>query len=211
MTMLPHIMPSYGEATTLSGLLAGAQSLFIAIKMRKYISWKRLLPILITFIIISYVSIQFVSSVDDKLLKHILGVTLIIASIYFLFISKRIHVKPTLPIQISMGTISGMMGGFCAMQGPPAVLYFIQSEKTKEEYIGISQAYFVIGNIMMTIFRAKAGFLTPAVGWAWCYAICAVFVGTWIGGKVFDKMPISILRMVIYIYMAISGIIALMA
>ena len=53
MTMLPSIMPSYGEATTLSGILAMTTSLIIVIQKYKYITWRRLLPILFTFIIIS--------------------------------------------------------------------------------------------------------------------------------------------------------------
>ena len=41
MTMLPSIMPSYGEATTLSGLLAMTTSLIIVVQKYKYISWSR--------------------------------------------------------------------------------------------------------------------------------------------------------------------------
>lgn len=44
MTMLPSIMPSYGEATTLSGILAMTTSLIIVIQKYKYITWRRLLP-----------------------------------------------------------------------------------------------------------------------------------------------------------------------
>ena len=43
---------------------------------------------------------------------------------------------------------------FFGMQGPPAVLYFIQSEPTKEHYMAMAQTYFLIGNVMMTIVRA---------------------------------------------------------
>lgn len=211
MTVLPYLMNSYGEATALSGLLAAAQSLFVAVRMRQYLSWKRLMPILITFIIVSYFSVLTVASIDDKTLKRVLGVILIAVSIYFFFFSERIKVKPTLPIQISMGTLSGMMGGFFAMQGPPAVLYFLSSEKTKEDYIAISQAYFVLGNIMMTFFRFKAGFVTPAVGIAWCYGIVAVFIGTWLGTIVFNRLSIRNLRKIIYAFICISGVVALCA
>ena len=209
MTVLPYLMDSYGESTALSGMLAGAQSLFVAIRMRAYISWRRLLPILITFIIVSYFSVLTVSNIDDKTLKHVLGGILIAVSIYFFFFSERIRVKPTIPIQISMGTLSGMMGGFFAMQGPPAVLYFLSSEKTKEDYIAISQAYFVIGNIMMTLFRYKAGFVTVAVGQAWCFGILAVCIGTWLGTKVFNRLSTSNLKKIIYVFICISGIVAL--
>ena len=58
MTMLPFLMPSYGEATTLSGLLALTTSAMISFRMRRYITWKRLLPILLTFIITSSAALR---------------------------------------------------------------------------------------------------------------------------------------------------------
>ncbi len=110
-----------------------------------------------------------------------------------------------------MGTISGMMGGFCGMQGPPAVLYFLQSEPTKEKYLAIAQTYFLLGNLCMTFYRAGNGFLTPTVGRYWCLGILAVIAGSWIGGKIFERLSQKRLRYVVYIYMAISGVVALMA
>ena len=53
MTVLPFLMPSYGEATTLSGLLAFATTLIICIRMWKLISWKHLWLILATFVVVS--------------------------------------------------------------------------------------------------------------------------------------------------------------
>ena len=41
MTMLPSIMPSYGEATTLSGQLAMTTSLIIVVQKYKYICLAR--------------------------------------------------------------------------------------------------------------------------------------------------------------------------
>lgn len=211
MTVLPYIMPTYGEATTLSGLMAMMTSIMVVARLWRQVNWSHLLPILFTFLIVSFFAVLFVSAVDDKLLKHILGVILILVSIYFLYFSERIHIRPTLPMQIGMGTISGMMGGFCGMQGPPAVLYFLQSEPTKEKYLAIAQTYFLLGNLCMTFYRAGNGFLTATVGRYWCLGILAVIAGSWIGGKIFERLSQKRLRYVVYIYMAISGVVALMA
>lgn len=211
MTVLPYLMPSYGESTTLSGLLASVTSLLIVIKLWKHIHWKNLWPILITFLIVSFFSVQCIALAGDGTLKRILGAVLILVSLYFFFLSKRITVKPTLAIQGTMGTISGLMGGFFAMQGPPAVLYFLASEKTKEDYVAITQCYFLIGNTFMTFYRAGNGYLTPAVGIAWCYGLAAVFIGTTIGAKVFNRISAETLRKVIYIYMGICGLVALLS
>ena len=154
MTMLPFFLPTYGEATTLSGLLAITTSTVIVWKLRGFITWKRLWPILLTFVVVSTIAIFALTRIEDHILRRILGVALIVISIYFAVFSQRIKLPTTKRVQVGAGTLSGLMGGFFGMQGPPAVLYFIQSEPTKEHYMAIAQTYFLIGNVMMTIVRA---------------------------------------------------------
>ncbi len=205
MTMLPFLMPSYGEATTLSGLLALSTSAMIVWKMREYISWRRMIPILTTFIIVSAGAICILSRVQDDTLRKILGVILIATSIYFAFFSGRIRIRTTLPWQIGAGTVSGLMGGFFGMQGPPAVLYFISSEPDKNHYMAMAQTYFVIGNIMMTIVRASNGFLTVTVGKCWLFCLAAVIIGTLMGRWAFRHIPGKIFPYVVYGYIGICG------
>ena len=211
MTALPYLMPTFGEAVTLSGVLALATSATIVLHMYKYIAWKKLLPILTVFLIVSWFAGLWISVINDVMLKHILGGVLVAASIWFFFLSERIHINPTVTMQVSMGTLSGVMGGLFGMQGPPAVLYFLASASRKEEYMAMAQCYFLVGNLAMTGFRACNGYFTPNVAWAWCYCLPAVFLGTWVGSLIFRRIPIRILRKIIYVYMGISGAIALMA
>jgi uncharacterized membrane protein YfcA len=105
-----------------------------------------------------------------------------------------------------MGTLSGVLGGLFAMQGPPAVLYFVASEREKISYLAMTQGYFFIGNIAMTLFRAQEGYLTSDVGIATIYASAGIIIGTLIGKSVFEKISTSILRKIVYAYMAISGL-----
>ena len=67
MTVLPHLLPSYAEATALSGLLAIVASLGPAVVMYRHLEWKKLLPILITFIVVSFLFVR--SSKDPSPLK----------------------------------------------------------------------------------------------------------------------------------------------
>ena len=214
MTMLPSaaafrrasIMPSYGEATTLSGILAMTTSLIIVIQKYKYITWRRLLPILFTFIIISIGAIFVLKRMEYHILNILLGITLIIVSIYFAFFSKRIKVKTTLPVQVTAGTLSGLMGGFFGMQGPPAVLYFVSSEPDKDRYLAMTQTYFLAGNLMMTLARAYNGFFTTTVSIGYVYGIAGVFIGNLIGSWVFRHLSGSLLKYIIYAYIGISGL-----
>lgn len=206
MTMLPAIMSSHGEATTLSGILAMTTSLIIVIQKYKFIVWRRLLPILLTFIVVSIGAIFVLKRMEYSILNMLLGITLVVVSIYFSFFSKRIKVKTTLPVQITAGTLSGLMGGFFGMQGPPAVLYFVNSEKDKEHYLAVTQTYFLVGNIMMTIARAYNGFFTTAVSMGYIYGITGVVIGNLIGAWVFRHITGSLLKYIIYTYIGISGL-----
>ena len=210
MTVLPYLLPSYGEATTLSGLLAMTTSLIVSFRMRKYLNWHHLLPILITFIIISAIAIFCLKRMDDVLLRRILGVVLILTRIWFTFFSERIRLKTNLNTQIGAGTLSGLMGGFFGMQGPPAVLYFISSEHDKDRYMALAQTYFFFGTLSMLIVRAYNGFLTSAVGYGYLYGIGGVAIGMTIGGYVFRHLSNKVFKHVVYAYIGISGLIILL-
>ena len=211
MTAAPYLMPSYGEATALSGTLALVCAIVTGVLYFKYIPWKKLIPILLTFLVISFFAVRLVSKVDSRTLKHILGVALILISIYFYKFNGKLRMKPTAPVQVGMGAISGVMGGLFGMQGPPAVLYFISCTERKEEYMAITQWYFIIGNIAMTFYRAGNGFVTSSVGKGWLIGVGAVILGLLTGSKAYDKIPMERLRKVVYLFIGISGIVALFA
>lgn len=209
MTMLPFLMPSYGEATTLSGLLAITTSAVIVWRLREHVTWKRLWTILLTFIFVSTIAIFALKRIEDHTLRQILGVALILISIYFAAFSQKIKLPTTKRVQVGAGTLSGLMGGFFGMQGPPAVLYFIQSEPSKENYMAMTQTYFLIGNVMMTFVRAYNGFLTTTVLADYCFGLGGVVIGTCLGAYVFRHIPNRIFRYIVYAYIAVSGVIIL--
>ena len=175
--------------------------------MRKFITWKRLIPILLTFMAVSAVAICMLTRIHDNTLRKILGIVLMITSLYFAFFKERIRLKTTLPYQIGAGTVSGIMGGFFGMQGPPAVLYFISSEPDKNHYMAMAQTYFLIGNAMMTVVRASNGFLTAAVGKNYVLCIGAVIIGTLLGSWTFRHIPAKIFPYIVYSYIGVSGLI----
>ena len=210
MTMLPYFMPTYGEAITLSGVLATTTSAVIVWRLRRYIVWRRLWPILLTFVVVSTVAIFVLTRIEDRILRQILGVALIVISIYFALFSQKVKLPTTKRVQVGAGTLSGLMGGFFGMQGPPAVLYFIQSEPTKERYMAMAQTYFLIGNVTMTLVRAYNGFFTTTVLTDYCFGLGGVIIGTTLGAYVFKHIPNRTFRYVVYAYIGVSGVIILL-
>lgn len=210
MAVFPHLLASYGEATALSGVLAALTSVVTAIKMRKMVPWKKLLPILLTFLVVSYFATGFMAHVSGGEMKHVLGAVLIVVSLYFFFLADRIHLRPGLPLQVGMGTLSGVMGGLFAMQGPPAVIYFISSSDTTDEYIAMTQWYFFVGNAMMTVYRSVDGLVTEPVLSHAAFAVPAVILGIILGDKASGHIKLSLLRRLVYAFLAVSGVITLL-
>lgn len=205
MSVLPFLMPSLGEATALSGLLALVASSGVAIRCVRDVRWKKLLPILITFILVSFFAVRFMKTADSHLMRKILGGVMILVSIYLAYASGRIHLLPNMKVQLSMGTLSAIMGGLFAMQGPPAVIYFISSTQSKEEYIAQTQWYFMVGNLALTLMRAGNGFITPGVLKGWILGIPAVLLGLWAGAKIYKRIHLATLHKIVYAFMAVCG------
>ena len=207
MTLLPFLMPSYGEATALSGLLAFTTSLIASIKYRRFITWRRLIPILSIFLITSTIAISVLSKMENGTIRFILGFILIFVSIWFAFLNKRIRFGTTLPYQLGAGSVSGLMGGFFGMHGPPAVLYFISCEKDKEHYMGMIQTYAVITNVTMLIVRFYNGYVTPVVWTSYLYGLAGLVIGILAGNWAYNRIPNRLFTYFVYGYIGISGLI----
>lgn len=206
MTALPMLMPSFGEATALSGLLSMVVALVPAITHRRHLHVRKLIVILLTFLLVSFVGIKFVNRVDSGVLRRVLGGVLVVVAVYLYFCSSKVHIRPNAMTQVGLGTLSGAMGGLFAMQGPPAVIYFLGCAESKDEYIALTQWYFLIGNAMMSVFRATEGFVTPVVGELWCFGVVGVAVGLFVGAHIYKRINAEVLKHIVYGYMALSGL-----
>jgi uncharacterized membrane protein YfcA len=212
MTALPFLMPSYGEAVTLSGLLSLTSATIVMVKYLKYVTWKRLLPIIASFIIFSTIAICLLDKIEGQAMRRILGITLILISLYFSFFKARLQklIRPTKGWQYGTGAASGIMGGLFAMHGPPVVLYLIVSEPDKDHYMGMIQTYAVVTNITMLAVRAFNGYVTPAVGSSYIYSLIGLAIGVIAGNWAFKHIPNRLFTYIVYAYIGVSGLIILL-
>lgn len=209
MTALPFLMPSYGEAVTLSGLLSLTSATVVMIKYLKYVTWKRMLPMVAAFVIFSTIATSMLDRIDSKSMRLILGVMLVVISLYFSFFKEKLQklITPTRGWQLGTGTASGVMGGFFGMHGPPVVLYLIASEPDKDHYMGMIQTYAVITNISLLAARGYNGYLTATVGMTYVYGLIGLAIGVIAGNWAFKRIPNKLFSYIVYAYIGISGLI----
>jgi uncharacterized membrane protein YfcA len=210
MMFFPFFLPSYGESVMLSGLLAGSTALMIAIRNRKYIRWRLMGLVTFSNVLVSFVATEYMRSLSNDVLKQCLGVVLILISLYFLFGEGRMgRIFKSKPAQVTIGSVSGVMGGMFAMPGPPLVLYCISTLEDKREYVTTLQAFSVVFNLFYTAFRFKAGFYSDDTWLWWVIGLVGTMIGSSLGSRCFELISNRTLKLIVYVMMIISGIVAI--
>jgi uncharacterized membrane protein YfcA len=212
MTALPFLMPSYGEAVTLSGLLSLTSAAVVMFRYLKYVTWKRFLPIVASFVIFSTLAISLLDKIEGQAMRIILGIVLIVISLYFSFFKEKLQkiIRPTSGWQLGAGAASGVMGGLFGMHGPPVVLYLVASEPDKDHYMGMIQTYAFVTNVTMLAVRAWNGYVTHTVGTTYLYGLAGLAIGVLAGNWAYSRIPNRIFTYVVYAYIAFSGLIILL-
>ena len=204
MIFLPYIM-AYTEANVLSTILSTFTSLAVVVMMLRRVDWKNIIFPALGCTVATYLAVSFIKSQEKGLLTLLLGIVLIILSVYFFFFAGKIRIRATWYTGLAAGLISGIMGGMFSMSGPPVVIYFMQSESRADKYLSTISAYFVLTNIFSVATKAAAGFVTPNVWAALAVGAVGMIIGS-VGGKLTrDKMRPDVLKRAVYAVMAVSG------
>lgn len=210
MMFFPYFLPSYGEATTLSGLLAGSTALMIAIRHYKHIEWRLMAPLLVINLFVSFVAIEYMATLSGATLKRCFGAVFVLIALYFLFFEGKRKLPRNWWVKGSLGTLSGIMGGMFAMPGPPLVLYCISNIEGKMAYIATLQAFSVLLNIFYTLFRARVGFFgEQTLSW-WGVGLLGAIVGASVGTRIFAYISAEALKKIVYLLLLVSGIVAML-
>lgn len=206
MLFLPYFLPSQGMCAAIMGLLSMFSSGYNAIRNRKSIRWKVILPLMAAAMAVIPIAVRLSATLPQAVLKRLLGVVLVVLSVYFLFFSKRVHLKPSLGNALAAGVLGGALNGLFSTGGPPIVLYLIHALPDKLAYFATVQAYFAATNLFSAVTRALNGILTGQVLILTAVALIGTFLGNTAGGAVFEKLDADRLRKVVYISMLVSGV-----
>lgn len=206
MLFLPHFIPSMAGAAAIVALLSSVTSTYNAVIYRKSVQYKTALPMIAASLIIIPIAVRFSSLVAGDIFKMILGAVLIVLSLFFLFFSQRISIRPTVPNGIIAGTFGGVLSGLFSTGGPPAVLFLSNATSDPLSYFATIQFYFCFTNLYATATRAISGIIDANILLYAAVGVVGCVAGDFLGKLVFDRLDGEKLKRVIYIGMIISGI-----
>ena len=206
MAIFPYILPSFGQSVAISSLCAAPMSSVVALRCRKHVNLKMILPLFAGYSLAVAWSIRYSKTQSEGLLIRLLGVVLILVSVYFIFFSNTLRIRPNFFNGFCMGIFCGIGAGMFGIGGPPAVIYLMSATQDKDEYRACSLAYFAIGSWYASGVRMFNGIINgQTVRW-WMLALAALVVGVWAGNRLFYKINAKVLKRLVYGFMAISGL-----
>ena len=132
---------------------------------------------------------------------------LILLSVYFMFFSKKLKVSGKPWTAVLCVSLSGVLSGLFGIGGPTLVMYYIAVTKTKEEYLGTMNFVFAVAITYQIIVRFVTGVLTVNLLPMLVIGTASILVGRIIGTKIVDKIDGEKLKKIVYVFLAISGVI----
>lgn len=210
MMFLPYVMGSTMEAAALINIVTFVQACIFCFKYRKHISPKLLIAPTLVYFLFSWLTVRYASGLENHTMKMLLGGFMVLLSIYFLFIVKRVHIQGSIRNGAIAGGVGGIMSGLFSIGGPPISLYFSAATEDKETYLATIQTYYVMSNAYVIGLRASKGFVTEHVLLCAIAGLAGMALGSILGNTIFKKLHADHLRKAMYIMMAVAGVVMLL-
>lgn len=193
-------------ASILEVISAFVMTVIITFKLRDHINFKLMIIPFISSMVGSTIGVSLLMRQDDGVLKKILGIALVFLSIYFIFYSHKVQIKPTKTNSVIFGFISGICGGLFNIGGPAIVIYYLATTKDKLEYNATLQANFVLNITYTFLVHLFYGNVTIEVLKYSAVSVVTLCIGTLLGLKMFHKLSPESLKKIIYGFMIIMGV-----
>jgi len=210
MLFLPYLFSEHTDAATISSLFSAGAATYNAIRYRKDIPFKTVLPALIAALVTIPIAVMFAKYVSANVFDILLGSVLILLSVYFLFFNQRIRMRPTVLNSAIAGGLGGTLTGLFSTGGPPIVLFLTNAISDPKIYFAATQFYFSITSLYATGTRAINGILTWELLLYAGIGMIGCLIGNLLGKLVFDKLNAKRLKQIIYIAMIVSGILMIL-
>jgi uncharacterized membrane protein YfcA len=212
MALLPFFLPM--DLTIIVVMWVGGFSAAVILwQIREHLDLKLILIPLCAVIISRFIGVTLVVGLMyTEIIKVILGIVLIILSVYLAFFNQKFKIKPSAVNGTIAGSMSGLLGGMFNISGPPMVVYMLGVTDNKMVYSACLQFAFCIGAFSNAVFFGLHGALIPEAGFL-TLLLCVItglvssFIGARVGISLFKKMNRKLLFSTICCVMALSGII----
>lgn len=208
MLFYPLLFP-VAQSSAMSQCLCTVLCLSVLLRYRKFIQFRHCLLPLVFYFPCYFLALQQAAAMNTDALKPVLGLFLVILSVFLLYGSDRIHIRAGVASAFVCAALGAVVDAFFGIGGPTLVVYFMAILPDKREYLGTIQCFFFTTSLYGTLMRFWKGQLTPDLLPLLALAAVALLVGAALGGKVVDKMDTARLKVCVYGFIGVAGLITI--
>lgn len=196
-------------ATPFYAFVAVTISFIIMVQTYKKVHFKEILKLLIaTFIGIPF-GIYILKEIDETIIKSILGIIIILFSLYNLKNPHLIHLKHIVFTYL-FGFIAGMLGGAYNINGLPIAFFASFKKWDPQSFRSNLQIYFFITGIVLISSHVIVGNVTPFIIQTYLFIIPILLLGIFIGNKIHYRIDVNNFKKYVYLLLLLLGTLLLL-
>lgn len=168
---------------------------------------RRYAPFAICVVLGVLVSFWLFRTASDRFVLAGLGV------IFLLYVASslsswapRVTEATDRPIQITAGSIAGVMGGIGGVWAPPVAIYLSARGADKQEFVRGTGLLLMAGSMPLLWSYAREGFLTGPNFWLSVALLVPTFLGFSLGERIRHRLSETAFRKVLLVFFAIMGL-----
>jgi uncharacterized membrane protein YfcA len=175
-------------------------------RVRHAINWRTVAPYIIGGAAGIPVGIALVTTVDPNTIRFGIGVLLLAYSLYSLIRPTFKPSKASLPADLGVGVINGLISGLTGLGGVAVTVWCQLRGGKKDELRAIFQPVLFATFVMTAISFAIAGTFTVETLKLYGFALPVLIAGIWSGFGLYGKLDDAAFRKVILVLLLASGV-----
>jgi uncharacterized membrane protein YfcA len=185
------------------GLLVQSYSIW---KLRHALKWRAVTPFIFGGAIGAPIGTMLLAYLDPGHLRIGVGVLLVAYSSYFLLRPAVHAIKATVPAEIGVGFLNGILGGLTGLAGPVITMWCQLRGWPKDEQRTIFQPVILAAFVMTAISLVIAGNVTFELAKLYVYGLAPLALGLWLGLKLYGHLNDVAFRKVVLVLLLLSGL-----
>ena len=179
-------------------------TVMLLVQMRKDLDWKKITPLFLGSLPGIPIGVLFLKILNKDSIQWILGVILILYSMYSLFLRSHSRGLGKAWAYI-FGFLAGCLGGALSAAGPPVIIYTSLQDWGKNQIKVTLQGFFVVSGSVVVFFQAVNGLTTMTVLSYFLISMPLLILGTYVGSFFYGKMDEKGYKQLILILLGLLG------
>ncbi|MBV8778885.1 MAG: sulfite exporter TauE/SafE family protein [Alphaproteobacteria bacterium] len=207
--LLALILP-VSTAVSVASVLTTLTSVQQVSRQWRHVAWRQFIIIFFYSMLGIALGLYFIKLLNEDLMRHGLGIFMILYSLYALYSTDSVYYLPT-RWHGTIGATVGVLGGLCsalfgAGAGPIYVVYFDILRLDKAMFRATMSAVVLLGGMVRIVGYESYGFYGTSTLALLAVGLPAVIAGSWLGDRVIHRLTARSFARMVAAIMLLSGI-----